>query len=225
MYKVTSAIGTACLLLGLQLLSADNAHAGESQNCDSQPLTSFWEQDIAGNELSGQGTLCNTPGGTRSRVSVRGLSPGNAYTVWWVYIDDAASCVNFPLTPENSPVPFDEPIGYAGRCGLADFFTEDIDEMGETFLNPIAVFGRLDSVVAGAGRNTRFNDHLRSFNPSSGSQMWVFIVGHGPADESDKRQLARQLLTPEDPSSGVPHVGIADRPFGYPAGVVVFAIP
>lgn len=47
------------------------------------------------------------------------------------------------------------------------------------------------------------------------------MFGHGAADTNDKRQLARQLLTPEDPGAGVPHLGIEGRPFGYPAGVVV----
>lgn len=149
------------------------------------------------------------------------LAPGNAYTVWWVYIDDPASCANFPL-PSPDVIPFPETEDYAGPCGLADFFTPD---PSEEFLNPLAVFGRMDSVIAAHKRKTRFAGDLRGFTPSSGSQVWMFLFGHGPADESDKRQLARQLLTPEDPSSGVPHLGIEGRPHGYPAGVVVFDIP
>lgn len=223
-------VGILSLVLSavlLPLTPATSAHASGFWNCDSEPLTSFWEEDVGFNELSGRGTVCATPLGLWSTMQVRGLTPGNAYTTWWVYIDDPESCINFPLPqgfplPDGSKIPFDEPAGYAGRCGLADFGTPD--PSGE-FANPLGVFGRMDSVVARRKHRTRFAGDLRSFSPSSGSQVWLFLFGHGPADESDKRQLARQLLTPEDPASGTPHVGIEGRPFGYPAGVVVIDIP
>lgn len=151
-------------------------------------------------------------------MSVRGLTPGNAYTVWWIYIDDPASCANSPL-PAPDVIPFPEPDDFAGPCGLVDFFTVDA---GGQFLNPLVVFGRMDGVVAPDKARTRFAGDLRSFGPSPGSQVWMFVFGHGAANQADKRELARQLLTPEDPLSGVPHLGIAGRHFGYPAAVVVF---
>lgn len=223
MIKHTTVAAIFCAVC-LQALPAAPAYAGGSWNwnCKNERLTSFWEKDIGGDELSGRGTICATPFGLWSTLSVRGLTPGNAYTTWWVYIDDPDSCANFPLTPDNAPVPFNEPVGYAGRCGLADFFTQA--ESGD-FLDPLAVFGRMDSVVARHKRRTRFAGDLRDFVPSSGSQIWMFVFGHGPADTTDKRQLARQLLTPEDPGSGAPHLGITGRPFGYPAGVVVIETP
>lgn len=220
----TTSIATIFCALALQLIPAAEAHARGSWNwnCSTEPLTSFWEEDIVGNKLSGKGTICSTPYGLWSTLSVRRLTPGNVYTTWWVYIDDPASCANLPLTPDNSPVPFPEPVGYAGTCGLADFFTED---PGGQFLDPLAVFGRMDSVVARKSRKTHFSGDMRSFVPSSGAQLWMFVFGHGPADTTDNRQLARQLLTPEDPGSGTPHLGIAGRPFGYPAAVVVVEFP
>lgn len=206
-------------LLLAQLVPTEAAHANGkwSWNCEQNTLVDFWGAEIEGSELSGSGTVCATRLGLWSTMSVRGLTPGNAYTVWWIYIDDPDSCANFPL-PSPDVIPFPEPSDYAGACGLADFFT--LDE-SEQIVNPLAVFGRMDSVVAGDKSRTRFAGDLRSFVPSPGSQVWLFIFGHGPADNSDKRQLARQLLTPEDPSAGVPHLGIEGRPFGYPAGVVV----
>lgn len=223
MIKHTTIAAIFCAVF-LQVIPATPAYAGGlwKWNCQNEPLVSFWEKDIGGNELSGKGTICATPLGLWSTLSVRGLTLGNTYTTWWIYIDDPDACANFPLTPDNSPVPFPEPAGYAGRCGLADFFTES--ETGD-FLDPLAVFGRMDSVIAKRRHRTRFAGDLRDFVPSSGSQIWMFVFGHGPADTTDKRQLARQLLTPEDPSSGTPHLGIAGRPFGYPAGVVVIRIP
>ena len=221
MTKVSSLSSLILLAVMLQLVPAGDANAGDFWNCDSNSLTSFWEEDISGNSLSGKGTVCVTRFGLWSTMQVRGLTPRNAYTTWWVYIDDPASCASFPL-PSPDVIPFPEPENYAGPCGLADFFT--LDPSGG-FLNPLAVFGRMDSVVAGHRKRTRFAGDLRDFEPSSGSQVWLFVFGHGPADQSDKRQLARQLLTPEDPGSGVPHVGIEGRPYGYPAGVVVIDIP
>jgi len=35
----------------------------------------------------------------------------------------------------------------------------------------------------------------------------VAVNGHGEADFSDGRKLARQLMTPEDPDLGAPHLG------------------
>ncbi len=215
-------VAIAILAVILQFTPAGPAYASDGwyPNCQKESVTSFWEEPIFGHELKGRGTICTTPFGLWSTLSIKGLTEGNAYTVWWVYIDDPASCVNFPLGPPD--VPFPEPQGYAGPCGLADFFTPD---SGGDFLNPLAVFGRMDSVVASHRHRTRFAGDLRGFTPASGSQVWMFVFGHGPADQSDKRQLARQMLTPEDPTAGAPHLGIEGSPYGYPAGVVVVDIP
>ena len=159
--------------------------------------------------------MCVTPWAMLSRMKVRGLTAGNAYTVWWTYVDDPESCQNFFLTTDIAPIPADEPVGYAGHCGIVDFSGPD----------PLGVFGRMDSVVPHRDGSVYFSGTLRSFVPSSGSQVWLWIFGHGPADESDNKHRARQLLTPEDPTAGIPHLGIEGRPFGYPAGIVVFDIP
>ncbi len=216
-----AAIATLTLLLPLLAGQAAHAKIDRGWSCGSDPVVDFWAEEIDGRALSGRGFVCATPYGLWSSMNVRGLTAGNAYTVWWVYVDDPGSCANTPL-PSPEVVPFPEPPGYAGPCGLADFFTAD--PSGD-FLNPLAVFGRMDSVVAKTRRRTRFAGDLRSFVPSPGSQVWMFIFGHGPADQSDKRQLARQLLTPEDPGTGAPHLGIEGSPYGYPAGVVVIDIP
>lgn len=224
--KLQSVIGAICfaaLAFSSSLAAAGNHKKGHGGwYCKNEAVVDFWEQELLGSEARGRARLCSTPFGMFSNMQVRGLTPGNAYTVWWVYIDKPEDCVNFPLTPETADVPVPEPIGYATPCGLADFFTPD--PSGE-FLNPLAVYGRLDSVVVDRVRQITLRGNLRDFQPASGSQVWMFIFGHGPADDSDKRQLARQLLTPEDPLSGVPHLGIEGRPLGYPSAVAVFRIP
>jgi len=60
--------------------------------------------------------------------------------------------------------------------------------------------------------------------PSSGSQIWLLMFGHGAADFSDGRHLARQLLTPEDPLAGAPYLGIVGGPTGFPVAITVHII-
>ena len=48
------------------------------------------------------------------------------------------------------------------------------------------------------------------------------MFGHGAADLEDRTHLARQLLTPEDPLAGKPHLGNdVDGPLGTPVAVSV----
>ncbi|MEO0420886.1 MAG: hypothetical protein AAF184_01020 [Pseudomonadota bacterium] len=191
-------------------------------DCQVGAILDFWGEEIAGQAVSGRSRLCAGERGLNATLEVTGLIPGHAYTAWWVYIDSPQACANFPLTTENSDVPFDEPFGYAGMCGLADFGTPD---PVEDIVNPLAVFGRFDSAIAGDESRRFLRGTVRDFTPSPGSQVWVLVFGHGPANEADGRELARQLLTPEDPLAGIPHLGIEGRPFGYAAGVTVFELP
>jgi hypothetical protein len=136
-------------------------------------------------------------------MRVRNLTAGNAYTVWWVYFDNAADCVD------------GERILAPTACGALFNGNWDGD-------NPRAVFGRMDSAVPTHDRE-HFHGQMRDFIPSSGSQVMLLIFGHGVADYGDTQHLARQLLTPEDPAAGFPHLGIAAN--GYPVAVAVYTIP
>ncbi|MFK7955226.1 MAG: hypothetical protein AB8B96_03955 [Lysobacterales bacterium] len=224
MFNSTITASAALLLGGMifQTTSLADEHKRTRWYCDTQPVVNFWEEQITGVAMTGRASLCGKDNQLWSGMLVDGLLPGGAYTVWWVYIDNPAACVNFPLTVETAEIPFDEPVGYAGACGLADFFTPDESEQ---FLNPLVVFGRMDGAQTPENGSNRFNGQFRDFTPAPGSQVWLFAFGHGPAEDTDLRLRARQLLTPEDPLSGVPHVGIEGRRNGYPAGVAVFNIP
>ncbi len=150
-------------------------------------------------EATGKAILCVSRRGVRGWMRAAQLVPGHAYTVWLVYFDDPAQC--------------EDP----GECGKPSDFT------GE---NPLAVFGRMDSSIAPESGKVFFSGRIGGFSPSSGSQLWFWIFGHGPADREDGRHLARQLLTPEDPTAGAPHLGNnVDGPLGFPAAVVMFDIP
>ncbi len=157
-------------------------------------------QNAAFQSFSGHSELCLTRRGISGRLKVTDLVPGDAYTVWWIYFDDPSKC----------QTPF--------QCSDVDF------EPGMPDADPVAVFGRMDSGIAPRKGRLRFGDFLNGMQPTSGSQVWFLIFGHGEAAYDDGRALARQLLTPEDPLAGAPHLGIQGNPAGFPVGVAVFAI-
>ena len=65
--------------------------------------------------LGGWGRLCVTDNGLRGRMRVKGLTPKNAYTVWWVYID----------RPSDLPgCPSDDPAQLLPSC-IGTFFGAD----------------------------------------------------------------------------------------------------
>lgn len=192
------AVSWLAALLGLL---AGPALAQSSQACQTVEVIPISEP------IEGSATFCTTHWGVKGHSEVTGLTKGNAYTVWFVYFDDPTQCVH----------------GGPGVCGDADFFTEA--PSGE--LDPLAVLGRFDSAVARRmNGNIKFRGRVRGMEPTSGSQVWLLTFGHGPADTSDGRRLARQLLTPEDPEIGVPHLGNhVDGPLWSPVSVAVFDIP
>jgi len=186
-----------CTLLGL---GAAGAHAqklpppfvgtaAKSAICTRQNLIQL------GAAVEGFARLCLTPGAATGIVQASNLTAGDAYTVWFVYIDH----------PEQCAMP--------NQCA-------DVDFGGD---NPVGVFGRFDSSVAPVNGRLRFSGSVSGFQPSNGSQIWLLIYDHGAADYSDGRHLARQLLTPEDPAAGAPNLGnIVDGPGFTPAGIAVF---
>lgn len=149
-------------------------------------------------EATGVALLCETSRGLFGLASVMDLIPGNAYTAWWAYFDDASSCA----TPNS--------------CGGPETAGE----------NPIAVFGRMNSFIAPENGHVHFKGMMRDFKPSEGSQITILMIDHGMADMNDKRRLARQLLTPENPRFGAPHLGNnVDGILGTVIGDAQFIMP
>jgi hypothetical protein len=186
------------ILAALAMAVTFNTAQAKGQ-CDNQDIIDlpFGESGV-----SGSATMCATPGGLKAQIRVQGLVPDNAYTMWWVYFDNQSG--NDTECEGGFP---DEAV-----CGFPDFGSE----------NPVAVFGRLGSVVAPRNGNAHFGDELSGMQASSGSEVWLLMFGHGAANMTDGRQLARQLLTPEDPNAGFPHLGV--NPYGYPVGVAVYTV-
>lgn len=138
--------------------------------------------------VGGTARLCIDDNGVRGEVAAAHLNAGDAYTTWFVYIDD-------PSAPNTDPD------------------------------NPQAVLGRFDSGVPDSDEFT-FRGKVRGLYPSSGSVVRIPIFGHGPACDNDNRYRARQLLTPQEPGLGAPHLGtMVDGTQGKSVGVAVFNIP
>jgi hypothetical protein len=154
----------------------------------------------ASNVVVGSARVCADADGVHATMEVRGLTPGHAYTVWFIYIDKPLQCVH-PGICDSDP----------------DFFGTS------PLFNPLAVIGRMDSAVVGKDGDAQFTGEISGMIVSHGAQLQLAINIHGPAS-SDLRERARQLLTPQDQGLGTPGSGILNGPtagFG-PSAVVTF---
>ncbi len=136
---------------------------------------------LNGSLISGHASLFRGGGELDVLIGAENLTPGVAYTAWFIYYDDTSKC----LTPH--------------QCGPSD--------LTMPASNPEGVFGRMDSAVAGADGRLAFKGSMRNFRISFGSAVHVVLFSHGPADTIDNRERARQLLTPESPGLGAPGLG------------------
>jgi len=178
------------------------AEAAADSDCTKQALV-----PLSGAAVQGSATLCVNTEGVRAKIKTKQLTSGNAYTVWFAYIDKASLCSGGP-----------------GVCGPEDFGVTN--GVGDPSANPLGTFGRLDSTVADKNGKEIFSGRIGGLRFSSGSQVWLLLYSHGPADTSDNRSRARQLLTPEDPAAGPPHLGnVVDGPGFTPNAIAVFNIP
>ena len=146
------------------------------------------KQDIIdlGAGTHGTASLCIKSHGLKSKFKIRNLVYGDAYTIWWVYFDDPSLCTH----------------GGPGVCGDSDFAPSAAGGF-----TPLGVFGRYGSAVAPRNGKVHISGNWGGMQPSSGAEIWRLMLGHGPADVGDGRHRARQLLTPEDPAAGMPHLG------------------
>jgi hypothetical protein len=150
-----------------------------------------------GSSISGHGALVVNNEGADAIIRAENLIPGAAYTAWFIYFNNTSQC----LSP--------------GQCGPVDAL------MPAT--NPVGVFGRMDSAVAGTNGQLTFKGMLRDFHVSAGSAVYVELFAHGPASTTDNRARARQLLTPEAPVLGAPGLGVGIQK-AFPAAIAIFDI-
>jgi hypothetical protein len=155
-------------------------------------------QSENGSTVSGHAVLLVDNSGAHALMHAENLTPGVAYTVWYVYFDDTSRC----LTPHH--------------CGPPDLIMPAS--------NPEGVFGRMDNAVAGDEGELTFHATLRDFTISPGSAVHLALFAHGPASTTDNQERARQLLTPQTPVLGTPGLGVGARK-GFLVGAAMFDIP
>jgi hypothetical protein len=201
MFRVCSTL----LAAAAAMLSINVAYADDS-GCDHQPAMG----SFAGPTVSGTGKLCVLPSGLAGQVKLANLDPGAAYTVWWTYLDDPSLCKG-----DSSGTGGESLTGGVSGCELADFEGD----------KPLGIFGRMASAVAPRTGRLNLRGSLGGMQPSPGSEVWLWLFNHGPAAFGDGDALARQLLTPEDPNAGSPHLGnVVDGQLAGPAATVVFTV-
>lgn len=167
--------------------------AGQCRTEDVRPV-----MPENGSSVSGRAVLVVNDTGADVLMHAENLTPGVAYTVWFVYFDDTSRC----LVPN--------------QCAPAD--------LTMPASNPEGVFGRMDSAVAGDNGELTFHAKLRDFRVSPGSAVHLALFAHGPASTTDNQERARQLLTPEAPGLGAPGLGLGTQK-GFLVGAAIFDIP
>lgn len=155
--------------------------------------------------ITGSAVLCLDRKHTTVSEWAKNLIPGHAYTTWFAYIDNPAQCGNYPG-------------GTPGVCADPDAVLPAD--------SPTVVFGRMDGAVIGDSGRIHFTGRFRDLRFSHGSSVWIIMFEHGPANTSDNRYLARQLLTPQLPVLGPPGLGApADGNVGHGVALAAFNIP
>jgi hypothetical protein len=148
--------------------------------CQKQAVAALAEM------VSGEVSVCQTAGDVNAKLKLKGLTPGTVYTVWFIYIDDGSKC--------------------AAEGQATCFGTTPTG--GDQTAVPDEAFGRLTDLVAPKNGKANVTGDVPGLKLSKGSQVWILLKGHGPANTSDNLALARQLLTPEDETAGAPNLGI-----------------
>ena len=187
----------AITVLALLVLHPSLSVADDGSGCDEGIALQTSLVTLNNSGVTGSAKVCISASGVHTRITAQNLTPGNPYTVWFVYFDNPQHC----LIP--------------GHCTPGDTTTPLAD--------PEGVLGRYDSIVASGSQGT-FSGHI-GLIPSSGSEIHMPIFAHGSLS-SDGHIRARQLLTPQDPSLGAPGLGTSsDGKKGSPVAVAVFTIP
>lgn len=199
--KSISASASISFALAALLVAFGSPFSAAASDCDQLLKTS-----VSGpGSITGSADLCIDE--KRASVSewAENLTPGNAYTTWFAYINDPAQCGNYVG-------------GTPGVCADKDGFLPAT--------NPAVVFGRMDGAIAGAKGRLHLTGEYRDLQFSHGSIVWIIMFEHGPANTTDNRYLARQLLTPQLPLLGSPGLGAPiNGNVGHPVALAVFNIP
>src|SRR5689334_17425233 len=120
------------------LMAGSGADVMAQANCSTDQSQPVLPRN--GSSVSGHGTLVVNNEGADVVIRAENLTPGVAYTTWFLYFDNIAQC----LVPH--------------QCGNAD--------LSAPASSPAGVLGRLDSAVSEDNGQLTFKDTLRDFHVS-----------------------------------------------------------
>jgi hypothetical protein len=185
------------ILVFVYLTAQAKAEDQNQDECGGQIIRTALQSLDPADPVGGSTNLCVSRSGVQVRTSVVGLKQGNAYTVWFVYIEQPALCE------------------HPGICDSAsDYVAND----------PVGVLGRMDSAVVARSGHVKFSGNIPGMRLSPGSQVQIILIGHGPAS-TNTLSRARQLLTPQDPGLGSALGAPIAGPAGVGKGISVFTAP
>jgi hypothetical protein len=184
------------LFVIVTLVVSTTALAASVTAADGATCMTSGVKQMAQEPITGDAFLCADPAGIRSNIRLTHLTPDDVYTLWFAYLDKRDACA-------------------AAMCARPDFFGD----------NPVGVFGHMDSVIADTTGNATLGGSLPGMQLSQGSEVWLLLFNHGAASMDNNLELARQLLTPQDPDLGAPAAGAtADGKKGSGTAIAVFDI-
>lgn len=146
------AMATAVVAAGLLTAGGVAAAVGHLQpsNTDVQPVLWFADASPTG----GESALTRTDGMVLATVEAAGLTPGNAYTLWWVVFNAPENCSD-------------------GACGADDIFNEDGSLNEEQVVAAGIGVGNATGNVARDDGTTELGGRLKR-NDSSGAHQVLF---------------------------------------------------
>jgi len=102
-------------VLGLLLLHPSLSRA-DDDGCDGGIALRTKLVTVNNSGVTGNANLCISAGGVRTRITAENLTPGNPYTVWFVYFDNPMNCLNpGHCTPADTTTPLADPEGVLAR--------------------------------------------------------------------------------------------------------------
>ena len=104
------------LIVALIYLTAQAKAEEQNQDeCGGQIIRAALQSLDPADPVGGTTNLCVSRAGVQVRTSVVGLKQGNAYTVWFVYIEQPALCEHPGICDSASDYVANDPVGVLGR--------------------------------------------------------------------------------------------------------------
>lgn len=97
----TTSLAAALAAFSLGLAPGAQAHSPEAAYLSERAVETHPSQGPVREVKGAKAVLLTTGKGAFASLATRELTPGNAYTLWWVVINDPAACETLPCKPPD----------------------------------------------------------------------------------------------------------------------------